>query len=54
VDIRSREDLDAIPVLVASGMDHEVACLDAGADSFLLKPFRPAQLLERIHELLGG
>jgi DNA-binding response OmpR family regulator len=54
VDLRSREELASIPVLVASGMDHETACLNAGADGFILKPFRPTQLLERIHELLGG
>lgn len=53
IELKSREDLGKIPVLVASGMDREVACLRAGADGFILKPFRPAQLLERIEEMLA-
>ena len=52
VDLRSREELKAIPVLVASGMDHERACMEAGANGFILKPFRPTRLLERIQDLL--
>jgi DNA-binding response OmpR family regulator len=53
-ELRSREEFNAIRVLVSSGMDHERACLEAGADDFILKPFRPAQLLERINALLGS
>lgn len=50
--LKSDERLRTIPVLVTSGMDREVACLDAGADDFLLKPFRPAQLLDKIREMV--
>jgi CheY-like chemotaxis protein len=54
VELKGRGDLGDIPVLVASGMDRESACLAAGANGFILKPFRPAQLLARIHEILGS
>ncbi len=51
--LKSDKNLKGIPVLVTSGMDRESACLGAGADSFMLKPFRPSQLLARIHEMVG-
>ncbi|NLE46414.1 MAG: response regulator [Chloroflexi bacterium] len=51
VELKQSEDLKRIPVVVTSGMDRETVCLRAGAESFLLKPFRPAQLLAKIHEL---
>ena len=51
VQLKSTQGLREIPVLVTSGMDREVACLRAGAESFLLKPFRPTQLLERIRQI---
>ena len=44
--------LKQIPVLVTSGMDREYECLAAGAEGFLLKPFRPATLLEQISTLI--
>jgi DNA-binding response OmpR family regulator len=49
--LKNSAGLQEIPVLVASGMDHEVAYLRAGAEAFLLKPFRPAHLLEEIRRL---
>jgi DNA-binding response OmpR family regulator len=53
VELRRSEDLKQIPIVVTSGMDREAACLRAGADSFILKPFRPAQLLATLHEVGG-
>ena len=44
--------LKQIPVLVTSGMDREHECLATGADGFLLKPFRPAELLDRIEKFI--
>ncbi len=41
-----------IPVLMTSGMDVERECLDAGADGFIMKPFRPDDLLKRIKDFL--
>lgn len=49
--LKNSEELKEIPVLVTSGMDWEAACLNAGAEGFILKPFRPAQLLERIRDI---
>jgi two-component system response regulator AdeR len=51
VAIKGDEDLGHIPVLVTSGMDRETVCLRAGADAFILKPFRPTELVERIERM---
>jgi CheY-like chemotaxis protein len=51
-DLKSNPTLSNIPVLVASGMDREIECLRAGANSFILKPFRPAELLSRIRDMI--
>ena len=51
-ELKSDPNLKNIPILVASGMDREYECLTAGADGFLLKPFRPAELLDRIGEFI--
>ncbi len=43
------------PIIVLSGADDEstiVKALDAGADDYLTKPFRPAELLARLRALL--
>ncbi len=45
-ELKSDETLKAMPVVMTSGMDRSPECLAAGADIFLLKPFRPAELLE--------
>jgi DNA-binding response OmpR family regulator len=52
VQLKATVGLRDIPVLVTSGMDREVACLRAGAEGFILKPFRPAELLNRIHTMV--
>lgn len=51
--LKTTEGLKEVPVLVTSGMDCEVACMQAGADGFILKPFRPAQLLDKIQTTLA-
>lgn len=50
--LKSTAGLQHIPVIVTSGMDRQHECLTIGADSFLLKPFRPAELLEQIDVLV--
>jgi len=45
--------LKDIPVLVTSGMDREYECKKAGAEDFILKPFRPNELLERISAMIA-
>lgn len=47
-ELKSDPVLRKIPVLVASGMDHKVECINAGAEGFILKPFRPVALLDAI------
>jgi DNA-binding response OmpR family regulator len=50
-DLKGDEVLRGTPVIMTSGMDRAAECLDAGADSFVLKPFRPSHLLTQIREL---
>jgi CheY-like chemotaxis protein len=51
--LKSDDFLRHTPVIMASGMDRAAECLEAGADRFLLKPFRPSDLLTQISELSG-
>ena len=41
------------PIMMASGMDRSTECLAAGADDFILKPFRPSELVERAAGLIS-
>jgi two-component system chemotaxis response regulator CheY len=44
-----------IPIIVISGEEDPIlasACIDAGADGFLNKPFDPTELKNLIHELV--
>ena len=44
------------PILVLSAMDQESTVLDAlslGANDFITKPFKPAELLSRVQTLIG-
>ncbi len=50
--IKSDERLQDIPVIVASGMDRADAARKMGADDFILKPFRPSELIERFRALI--
>lgn len=52
-ELKSDDNLKQIPILVTSGMDREYECLKAGAEAFLLKPFRPSKLIELIETNLG-
>lgn len=45
--------LHTIPILITSGMDHRTECLEAGADDFILKPFRPNELIAHIRAALA-
>ena len=46
--------LQDVPVLMTSGADHAAECLEAGANKFILKPFRPSELLAAIAGLTIG
>jgi len=50
--LKSDAALKDIPVLVTSGMDRELECQKAGAEGFILKPFRPTELLDRISAMI--
>lgn len=43
-----------VPVLVTSGMDRKYECLEAGANGFIMKPFRPSNLIDNIRAVLDG
>lgn len=44
--------LSEIPVIMVSGMGLRDKCLKLGAAEFILKPFRPQELLDHIQELI--
>lgn len=53
--LRNRSDTSVAqtPVIMTSGMEVSSKSRDAGADAFLLKPYDPEQLLDRIRSYLG-
>ncbi len=44
-EIKADPALSAIPVVMVSGMDRSEEFLPAGAAAFVLKPFKPAELM---------
>jgi DNA-binding response OmpR family regulator len=52
VEIKGDDELKNTPVVMTSGLDRSQECLEAGAASFLMKPFRPAQLITEIRAAL--
>ena len=53
-ELRADEMLKTIPVVMTSGMDRSAECLAAGANVFILKPFRPSELMRRVADLIPG
>lgn len=51
-ELKQDEVLSKIPVIMTSGMDRAGECLDAGAETFLLKPFRPSEMLNKVNALV--
>lgn len=54
--VRLRENGYRAPILVVSGhasTDHVEACLRAGADVVLTKPFRLAELVAQVHQAIA-
>lgn len=47
-EIRADAGLNAMRVIMSSGMDVKDECMRAGATDFLLKPFMPDELLNRL------
>lgn len=52
-ELKSDEVTKTMPVIMASGMDRSDECLNAGANAFILKPFRPTELLEIAERFIG-
>ena len=42
----------SVPIIIVSGLDAEDRCMKAGADAFILKPYSPNLLLQKIKELV--
>ena len=51
-EVRSRNDIKDVRIIMTSGMDLEDKCMRAGADAFILKPYPPEELMELIGKLL--
>lgn len=51
--LRADPATQSLPIIMASGMDLEDQCLDAGATAFVLKPYPPDQLTETIQKALS-
>jgi CheY-like chemotaxis protein len=52
--LKQDPELQGIPVLMASGTDMKRECLRLGAEGFILKPFRPSELLDYLNKLANG
>lgn len=54
--VRADRALDGMKILLVTGFGRENGIdegMAAGADSYLMKPFRPTELAQRVDELLG-
>jgi DNA-binding response OmpR family regulator len=49
--IRNDPDWKDLPVLMTSAIDHRQACLEAGANSFILKPFNWEEITNMVDEI---
>ena len=55
-DVKHAYGNEAPPIILISARGQQVdveAGLDAGADDYIIKPFSPRLLLERVEEILG-
>jgi DNA-binding response OmpR family regulator len=51
--VRQQPDLNSIRILMSSGLDRSDECKQAGADGFILKPYMPDELIQRIRRVLS-
>jgi CheY-like chemotaxis protein len=52
-NIRSTDDIKDTKVIMSSGSDRKQECLAAGANSFLMKPYMPDDLINLVKKLLN-
>ena len=52
VRVRQEPDLSSTRILMSSGLDMSAECKKAGADDFILKPYMPDELIQRIRRVL--
>lgn len=51
--IKEEPDFTGMKVLMSSGIDFHDDCEKAGADGFILKPYMPDQLIQRIRSMVA-
>ena len=51
--LRKEPELDGVRVLIASGVEMTDRSQQEGADGFILKPFMPDELIDKIQQTLG-
>jgi DNA-binding response OmpR family regulator len=51
--VRRNVELCRVPVLVSSGIDSSLESEIEGADAFILKPYMPDDLIQKIRQLIG-
>lgn len=51
--IRQDEKIKTLRVIMSSGMDFSEACLQAGADGFIMKPYMPDDLIRQLHQVMS-
>lgn len=51
-ELKNLNDIKNIKVIMTSGMDLKNECRKAGADDFVLKPYMPEELLNKIRNYL--
>lgn len=51
--IRENQNLQNIRVIISSGMDFERQSENEGADDFLLKPYMPEELINKIRNIIN-
>ena len=53
-DLKADETTKKVPIVMASGMDRSDECMKAGASAFLLKPFRPDELIKLVAKIVAA
>jgi DNA-binding response OmpR family regulator len=52
VQLREDPEIGSLRILMSSGLDMSFECKQAGADDFILKPYMPDELIQRIRRVI--